>query len=396
MPAKRTKRVNGDGSVYPRGTGFEAAITVRGQRRTARARTKPEAEAALRRLRALRDTGQLPRKDGTTTGEYLDFWLTQRRAELRYSTWRRYSELVAHAKPIIGNVPLVKLAPLHLQDLYAKKRDEGLSAQTTLHLHRALHKAFADAETWELVDRNVAHRVKAPTVRPPAVDVLTPPQVVVLIDAAGEHIFGVLFVLAVTTGLRLGELLGLHWSDLDLGTERSAIVKGSMQRTEKGRAIGETKTEQSRRTVELLDVARDLLVAERRRQRALRMADAREWPDPELVFTDEHGAALNPDRVRRQFRTFLRANGLPVIKFKNLRHTFATLHLDTGTPDKVVSEALGHSRTSTTNQFYRRVDRRHQRAAATRLDVLLRDAAATVAGGVAGGVAAGGSSADAS
>ena len=97
------------------------------------------------------------------------------------------------------------------------------------------------------------------------------------------------------------------------------------------------------------------------------------------------GVPLEPDRVRRRFRSFLIANELPVLTYKNLRHTYATLHLDTGISDLVLSKAMGHTRPSTTNTFYRRVDRRHQQDAAKRLEALL---SATAEQAVAGGLLA--------
>jgi len=371
MAARRTKRVNGDGTIYRRDYGYEAAITVNGQRRSARAKTRAEAEAALRRLRAQRDTGQLPRKADTTVAEFLGYWLGQQQHFLRYSTWRRYGEYVnGHAIPVIGSIPLVRLSALHLSDLYAKRLADGLSTRTVLHLHRVLHKALNDAEGWDLVDRNVARKASPPAVRQVDPLVLSPSEAGRFLAAARTHPFGALFVLGVTTGLRQGELLGLRWSDLDLKREHALTVHQSMQRRPQGRGVGDTKTEKSNRTVELLPVACELLLAHRREQSADQLACGPSWAEPDLVFTDERGEGLNPDRVRRRFRTFLTANGMPLIPFKNLRHTFATLHLETGTPDKVVSEAMGHTRTSTTNMYYQRVDRRHQREAAAKLDVL--------------------------
>lgn len=386
MP-RRSKNVNGDGSVYKRDKGYEAAITVDGKRRTQRAATKTEAEAALRRLRALRDTGRLPRKVDTKTGEFLAYWLDSRKSSLRYSTWRRYSELLlGKAVPVIGALPLVKLGAIHLQDLYSKSLTAGLSERTVLHLHRVLHTALADAEDWDLVDRNVARRVKPPRVHQIPPDVLAPAQVVRLIDAAHEHPFGALFILAVTTGARQGELLGLRWDDVDLQPGGVAAIRQTMQRAESGRMLGKPKTDTSRRDVEILSVAREALQAHRRRQAAQRLACGDDWAEPDLIFTDEGGVPLNPARVSRRFRSFMASLGMDEIPFRNLRHTYATLHLDTGVSDKVLSEAMGHSRPSTTNDYYRRVDRRHQQAAAGLLEACLRDAAqADVAGAVAGG-----------
>ena len=127
MMVRRSKRVNGDGSVYRRGNGYEASITVDGRRRTKRAPTRRAAEAELSVLRALRDTGKLPRQADTTTAEFLKYWLEQRRPFLRYSTWRRYSELaLGHAEPVIGGIPLARLGAIHLQDLPVKCFKLGL------------------------------------------------------------------------------------------------------------------------------------------------------------------------------------------------------------------------------------------------------------------------------
>jgi integrase len=324
---KSGKRVNGDGSVYRRGAGWEAAITVAGTRRTERAKTKAEAEAALRRLRAQRDTGTLPRRDDTTTGEFLTSWLALRKPFLRYSTWRRYSELVAKALPVIGGLPLTTLRGVHLQNVYARTRSSGLSEQTVLSLHRVLHAALADAERWDYVVTSVARKVKAPVVRTVPPEVLSPEQVRLLLQQAPGHPLGALFTLAVTTGMRQGELLGLRWSDLDLEPGGQASVRQSMQRAEHGRVLGQPKTEKSRREVEILPVARKALLAHRRQQATLRLAAGGSWAEPDLVFTDDTGVPINPARLSRLFRAFMRSLGMDLIPFRNLRHTFATLHL---------------------------------------------------------------------
>ncbi len=383
--ATRSKNVNGDGSVYRRDAGYEAAITVNGKRRTQRAGTRAEAEAALRRLRAQRDTGQLPRKADSSAGQFLAYWLELQKPRLRYSTWRRYCELVlGKATPVIGGIPLVRLGAIHLEDLYSKCFAAGSSASTVLHLHRALHKALADAESWDLVDSNVARRVRPPRVRQAPPEVLNVTQVARLIAASRDHPLGAAFILAVTSGLRQGELLGLRWSDVDLEPGGVASIRQTVQRAARGRVLGDPKTERSRRDVEILKIAREALLAHHRRQAAQRLA-ATGWAEPDRVFTDENGVPLNPARVSRQFRRLMDELGMDIIPFKNLRHTFATLHLDTGVSDKILSEAMGHSRPSTTNTYYRRVERSHQQAAAGRLENLLREVSPDgVAGGVAG------------
>jgi len=285
--ARRTKRPNGDGTVYRRGNGYEAAITVNGRRRTSRAPDRPAAEAALRRLRALRDTAQLPPDDRMTVAAFLEYWLSAVEPSLRHSTYARYEQYIRiHVVPFIGNQRLSRLRAVHLQDLYAKRQAAGLSAQSVLHLHRVVHKALHDAEGWEMVTRNVAHHVKPPKVPAHEFNTLTTAQVAQLIAHAEADPLGALFVLAVTTGMRQGELLGLRWGDLDLDQNSVARVQGAMQRAPQGRVRGEPKTPRSRRTVEIIEPARVSLVAYRRRQREARLALAGDWQEPDLVFTD--------------------------------------------------------------------------------------------------------------
>ena len=366
---RREKRPNGDGSVYPKGSGFEVALMVNGRRVTRRCRTRQEGKALLRDLQALRQAGRVPLDAKTTVEQFLTRWLELRRTggSIRFTTWRRYEEFVrVHAVPEIGRTRLIALRPLDLQDLYARRLAAGSSPQTVLHLHRVLHKAFEDAVGWEVLGRNPARFAMPPAVTPVPVDAYSPSEVATLIAAVGQHRYGALYILAVTTGLRQGEMLALRWEDLDLdGEYPAATIRGSMQRTANGRQVGETKTVKSKRTVEIIGPAKDALLAHRRHQVQQRLAVG-EWPDHDLVFTGNSGAPLRPDTVRTSWRAFCASAGLRYIRFKNLRHTFATIHLDTGVPDKIVSEALGHSRTAITNDLYRRVERRQQRWAADR------------------------------
>lgn len=150
------------------------------------------------------------------------------------------------------------MGTLHLDDLYARCLRAGSAPRTVLHLHRVLHTALADAEAWDLVSANVARKATPPKVRQVPPEVLTLQQVQRLLTVAREDPFGALFVLAVTTGARQGELLGLRWQDIDLDAGL-ASVRQTVQRAERGRALGDPKTEQSRRTVEIVAVARDAL-----------------------------------------------------------------------------------------------------------------------------------------
>ncbi|MGH8903791.1 MAG: tyrosine-type recombinase/integrase [Egibacteraceae bacterium] len=132
-----------------------------------------------------------------------------------------------HAVPAIGRVRLSKLAPQHLQRLYADRLTAGVSAQSVVHLHRTLHRALGQALKWGLVARNIATLVDPPRVARPEIEPLSAEEARRLLEAAKGDRLEALYVVALTTGLRRGELLGLRWSDVDLGERGAACASFS-------------------------------------------------------------------------------------------------------------------------------------------------------------------------
>lgn len=157
-------------------------------------------------------------------------WLGAARPSLRERTWVRYEQYVRlHVVPAFGKTPLTKLTPQHLQGLYAERLASGLSPTTVHHLHAALHKALDQAVRWNLVARNVADLVDPSRDRHFEMATLSPDQARLLMDAAGGDRLEALYVLALTTGMRQGEILGLRWRHVDLDAG-SLQVRGSLQR----------------------------------------------------------------------------------------------------------------------------------------------------------------------
>jgi excisionase family DNA binding protein len=190
----------GEGSVYRKGDGWEASAYINGRRRSVRGRTMHDARDRLRDLQQRAANGE-PITDGRlTVGEYLTYWLSVTESTVRPTTYVRYETYVrVHAVPIIGHLRLVELKPMHLQQLYAKRLQAGLSPTTVHHLHRVLHRAFAMAERWEQVNRNVARLVTPPRVAPSKIEPLSLDEVRRFIDAARGSRFEAAFVLAVVT-----------------------------------------------------------------------------------------------------------------------------------------------------------------------------------------------------
>ena len=296
---------------------------------------------------------------------------------MRPRTIKRYREYVrVHAVPAIGHLQLTQLKPMHLQLLYAARLKTGASPSTVQHLHAALHRALTMAERWEYVSRNVAKLVSPPRVPRYKIRTLTVEEVRRLLVAAEPSRFGAAVVLAVVTGMRLGEIFALTWADVELGAEPVVHVRGSLQRVNGALAIVEPKTEGSVRDVALSSLGRDALRRHRVKQDALRLEVGASWEDRDLVFPNRWGRFMATDYfVRHEFSRILERGGLPHIRFHDLRHTFATLQLANDQPIKIISEMMGHTRTAITQDLYTHVSARMQRGAADAMDNLLTEEA---------------------
>jgi integrase len=304
--------------------------------------------------------------------------LESAKPSLRTRTYVTYEGLVRlHAEPSIGRLILTRLTPQHLQSLYAERLEKGLSAQSVRHLHAVLHRGLEQAVRWNLVQRNVADLVTPPRVQRHEMRTLTSDHAKRLLEAARGDRLEALYVLALTTGMRLGELLALRWRDVDI--EGSALsVRGTLLRNRTGLTISEPKTAGSRRHVSIGGLAVDALERHKVSQTAERLLKGSAWQDNDLVFANELGRPLEDTNVRRRsFEPLLAKAELPRIRFHDLRHTAATLLLGEGVHPKIVSERLGHSRVGITLDLYSHVTPTMQQQAAKTIETLLTTPNAT-------------------
>ena len=372
MTVSHRRRSNGEGSLYRTAEGrWRGAVLVTDPltgtqvRRYASGRTRAETAARLEAVRRDAEAGSFATDE--STGAYLARWLIRARTGLRPST---YTETVRHVEryfgPLIGSVPLTRLSPAHVERAMEALTARGYSAQTVQHARATLRRALHDAQRDGLVIRNAAALARPPRVERREMRPLTPAETRALLDATAADPMGPLFAVAAGTGLRLGELLGLRWSDV---TDGSLTVRRSLARAEGGGwAMAEPKTRRSRRTVMLPGIARDGLDRQRQRQAAAKDAAGSAWQDRAgQVFTDAVGRPLNPTAVSHAFRVAADRLALPV-RLHDLRHTAATLMLGAGVPLKVVSETLGHSSIAVTADVYAHVTPQLRREAADAMD----------------------------
>ncbi len=256
--------------------------------------------------------------------------------------------------PRVGRVPLRSLTVRHLERLYAEllaagRRDgTGLAPKTVLNVHQVLRKALSDAVRRGLVARNVALAVDPPTAHVGAEQrCWTAAELRRFLAVAADHRLFPALWLAATTGMRRGEVVGLHWTDLDLDAGRVSIRRSVTCTGYRTHTTG-VKTKTSRRCVDLDRRTVTILAAWRDHQRT-------EGAPGDVVFTTPDGRQIHPHVVSQTFDQLGRRAGLPRVRLHDLRHTHATLLLKAGVPLKVVSERLGHSTPAFTMCVYQYV-----------------------------------------
>jgi integrase len=217
-------RGKGEGSIYRRKDGLwvgqYGVYTPDGtKKKYIYSKSRREVASKLAKAIADRESGLVFGSGSLTVGDYLGKWLDSVRGTVRERTWKRSEEIVRiHLVPCLGKTRLDRLNALQLQSLYLSKLDSGLSARTVRMIHTTLHKAMKQAVRWSLIPRNVTEAVEPPREQKKEIRPLTEEQVKRLLQAVrGDHL-EVLYVLAITTGMRSGELLGLRWEDVDLHT----------------------------------------------------------------------------------------------------------------------------------------------------------------------------------
>jgi integrase len=367
------KRGNGEGTLHRRKNGsWCAQYTVHtaegSKRKTVYGKTRREVDEKLTKAKVDRERGLVFEAGNLTLGKYLERWLVDSvRGSVRVKTYEGYETAVrVHVAPAMGRIKLRNVTPTHLRGLYREKLDAGLSTRTVQYLHVTLRQALGQAVKDGLVPRNVADVVNAPRVVTRQMQPLTSEQAKAFVEAAKGDRHEALYVLAVTTGIRRGELLGLKWEDLELD---AGVLRVKRALAPDARTFAEPKTAKSRRSVRLTSGAVRALQWHRERQSQAGQRLNSLWQEHGLVFPSMVGTPLNPENlVKRSFKPLLEHVGLPPIRFHDLRHTCATLLLSKSVNPKIVQEMLGHANISVTLDIYSHVLPDMQEEAAAAMD----------------------------
>lgn len=323
--------------------------TGKRRQRWLKARTKKLAYAAARGLLTTIDRGEWVEESHQTLADYLAVWMDSKH-DWRDST-RRNRQTIArkHVAPTIGRLRLSRITPLEVQRWLDGLRASGLSDGRLREIRGLLSAALSQAVRWQLIARNPCDAVDQPRYRPPERPVWDDATARAWLAETADTDDGPLWALAAYTGMRRGELLGLHWEDVDLG-RRVARVRYTLSQTAGGYVLAPPKTGRER-DVPLRRPAIEALREQRRRQNARRLRLGAAWSDTGLVFDRGDGEKINADVASNRWIRSVRRRGYPEIRFHDLRHTAASLMRAAGMPELEIQIILGHTTFDMTRRY---------------------------------------------
>lgn len=357
------------GHVHRRGKGWAFVVDVGRDPATGKRRqttkggfpTRVAAERALRQVLGRVDDGSYTPESNLTLGEYLEQWLATAKPNLRPTTFGGYTRSVSHIVWKLGHVRLTELSPLQIEKAYAELIEQGrygrpLSAKSVRNVHTALRRALGDAERLGVIARNAARMARPPTYHRPEMQTWSAEDLGRFLQHAQNDRLHAAFVLLATTGMRRGEVMGLRWRDVNFDGGWLSVEQ-TLTTVDDRILIGPAKTPRSRRRIALDPATLATLRRHRVAQAEERLAAGELWVDDnDLVFRQEDGAPVHPDVLTRRFKRLAAEAGLPKLRGPhNLRHTWATLALQSGIHPKVVSDRLGHATIAITIDTYSHV-----------------------------------------
>lgn len=317
--------------------------------------------------KALREiaTGTALDPTKVSVAEYLAHWLeTVVRPGLAILTYERHEATIRnHLVPALGGVPLTKLSAAHLAKLYGDLREQGYAANTIRNVHGCLHAALTRAVQWRMIPFNPADQIDKPRADGTPPPLWDEDALARFLDLIPGRRFAPHYLVTLNTGMRMGEVLGLHWADLDLARGRLALQRQQITSRRFGRMETPTKGRRAR-AITLTAETVAALRAHRKAQAEERLAAGPTWQDGDRVFPNGTGGPLSERTIKADWDRSLSRWDLPPMRFHGLRHLHATYLLVAGVHPKVVSERLGHATTAITMERYSHVTPSLQEGAA--------------------------------
>lgn len=356
-----SKRASREGSVYQRKDGRWVAALPFKDGKPGQSFYGSSQQAAI----ANRDKEERARADGFTSRDgrvtvatFASAYLESVKPNIRPATYSQYEFIIRlHILPVIGRLKLESVKASHVQGIIAASRRAGHSPTTSRHVHKVTRLLFERGVDWEMIPRNPAAKVDAPRAAKRDIVMLSPEQVTEFCHAAEGTRFESLFLLALSTGARVSELLAIRWESVDWDA-RLLTISHSLRIVKGDAKLDEPKTRGSVRRVALPPQVIASLKRHRASQAEQALKMGKIYSNPlDLIFTMELGGRVDRrNLLRNYFRPLLREAGLPTtLVMHDLRHQFTTTALANGLPVTLVAQALGHNSPVTLLRTYAHV-----------------------------------------
>jgi integrase len=365
-------RGRNEGSIFktPDGT-WRAQVSVGGKRLSHTARSHAECIDWLRKMQNQIDQGLTFEGSNLTLGAYLKEWIAVKQRALRLNTGLQYAELIdLYIEPMLGKMKLKDLNVRVVNRLYQSLVDRGIGISSIGYTHRILHTALEQAVINGIIGRNPAHGATVPRLKHKEMQILNEQQVGSFLVAASHSRYQILYHLAVTTGMRISELRGLCWSDIDWIKGTIKVNRQIQDIRGKGSVSGAPKTSAGTRII-LLGETTLIQLREQKNRINEESKNCDKWREQDLIFPSSVGTPFEQSHVHKDFAKVLAAANLPKIRFHDLRHTAASLMLNHGVSALVVSKILGHSNPSVTLSIYAHSTLDMQSVAASIMDEIV-------------------------
>lgn len=365
------KRGQNEGSIRKRKDGtWEARVTVgilangKQQRKSLYGKTRQEVATKMTDLLNNLQKGLITNPTEMTLDEWMDYYMLEyKKRYVKPTTYINYSVKVNnHIKPAIGQYKLKALRQDIIQKFINSLSDKGLSPSTVEDIYKLLHNAIETAVDDGLIVRNITNKVKLPKKSKPEIKVLTQEQQNAFVEQAKNTYMGSIYILDLCTGMRLGELLGLKWEDIDFKEKQLHVMRNLRKVKDPDNSeerwhleFGTLKTEASRRTIPLNDTAIKLLHDVRRQQLQSKLKAGSAYENNDLVFATQLGRPLDPTNMRRTFYSICDKIGVKGLHPHCLRHTFATRGAENDIDVRVMQRFLGHATIQETADTYTHV-----------------------------------------
>jgi integrase len=288
-----------------------------------------------------------------TISEFLEDWLVIKKQSIRLKTHQDYHRLVhKYILPAFGQQLLEQFSNGQLSRFYMRLGEEGLGSRTVRYIHSILKVAFKDAIAQGLLETNPTQGAILPRWKKKEMQILDEGQIPQFLHTARLSPYYGIYHFAIATGMRMGEILGLKWQDVDW-TNATLFIRRQAQRVNgHGVMFQEPKTRAGIRKIKIQSASLEELKRQQKRNERARHRVGERWQEMDLIFPSNIGTPVVSSNLRRNFKVNLKRAGLPNIRFHDLRHTAATMMINHEVPIIVVSQILGHSKPSVTLDIY--------------------------------------------